>query len=581
MKNTNLRSLRPQGGFVLVLALVILTLLFAAASGLYLNRQMWAFASTKQMDQTVMDVSTRTDAQNWVLQFRNAWQASADGLINLSNSPVPLSGGSLSSISGGGNFQAVSPYPKYPTSLGSLTIPNFFPTNGLSTPAPYVAGEPFWGTRSVIGALGVTFRREMGGGSYTERDERFIVPNLTNNTGSHLRAWFSMDGALPLNMVFRVLPVTSFTLFVAGGQFNPPRVELGAWMNSLATSYTLGPYSVSQIGQGRIYVENSVEASANVSSGFPIVATGGFLPSGFNFNLYFPTLLGGGTQAATWPNGDDAQFRAARYSTFRGFLVTSSDAPARLLRRGVVFNDNRWGAAQVQALATNMVASTSIQITANVDAQTIGISSDLTQFPISQHAAFTNPLYWLWDVPNQELRFAPPAGFLAGFGTPPKSLAITLTGASAPNYSVRVRMANAGVPFTIVVPGNPLVLENGFNQDGTVPAMLVAPRIQFSAVASGPYRIRAAVVTEARVPRYPIVFKGASGNPIPNVELQGPLIIWRQISGIVPGTPVGLTLTPVLNYLDGTWVPPLTPAVVDVRASTEGFKIYELGAVEP
>lgn len=582
-----------RSGFVLVLALIVLTLLFAAASGLYLNRQMWAFASTKQMDQTVMDVSSRADAQNWILQFRDVWQGTGttDGTLNLTTSAVSLSGLSSSSITGGGSFQAVGPYPKYPDTLGTIVLPQRFDTSITSNPARYVSGEPFWGTRGIVGALGVLFRREMGDG-YAERQNRFTAPNLTNGTGSKLRAWYSLDGALPLTMVFRVFPVTAFTLFVGyGSAAAPTLVDINStWLGSDATNYTVGSaptqYQVSSMGSGRIYVEGQLRLQSDIATGFPIVATDGFVPNAYTFTLNFPDAYAGGTGGvtddATWAT--DETFRNNRYSLYRGMMVTSSDAPARLLRRGSVFSDGRWRGSRVVDLAGAMVSSATIAPAVQI----VQISADVTKqgeagrgITCTSSASFSAAdrmliqTYFTWNATASELVFQPPAAYAS-----PESLVVSLIGTGNATYSVRAVVPQLTTPFTLVVPNHPLILQDGFNQGGLLAAMVVSPKVCVAnSGAAGTKYIKGAVITEAYSPESPIYFSGA--NPAPLVELQGPLIIWHRLDADPGIVMVPLKLLPIRNYLSGVWVPPLTPAVADVRASSDGFRIYDIKAVEP
>lgn len=586
--NPCLGRARPQQGFVLVLALVVLTLLFAAASGLYLNRQMWSFASVKQLDRVAMDVSSRADAQNWILQFRNTWQTAGEwgspqnGVLNLTSSPVALSGGSVITVPGGGNFTAVSPYPKYPDILGSLELPYIFSTAQASSPAPYISGEPFWGTRSAVGGLGVIFRREMNDSTYTERKDRFIRPDSTGS-GSRLRAWFSLDGALPLTMVFRVLPVSVFTLFVGqGGEAGASdMVELGSWLVSDTFPYSVGDYSVSEVGVGRVYVEGKAKAVSEISTGFPMVATGGFVESSSGITLNFPIVFGGSSHRAVW--ADDPDFLDRRHSDFRGMLVTSSDSPARLLRRDLAFADGRWHCPDFSRLTTRMQNSgVGVTITAtianyaNLD-KGLSCSSDPSQLSSGDQAAFKNPLYWAWDIPNKELVFTPPAGFIGGFSPSPGSLCVKFVGADKNDYTFRIALPDPGRDFTLLVPENPVVLQDGFNRAGTRAAMVVSPRIYVD--GSSP-EIRGVVITQGTFPNEAILYKGAGAAP--NVLIQGALVLWRRLASVPAGSYVApISLNPVDNYLSGVWIPPLTPAVTDVRASSDGFRVYDIKAVEP
>lgn len=575
----------PESGFVLVLALVVLTLLFAAASGLYLNRQMWAFASTKQLDQTAMDVSTRADAQNWILQFRNEWQQTSDGILRLNTTPVSLASRSAFTNTGGGVFPPLDPYPTYPAIGSFVTMPERFDTSLARNPAPYVSGEPFWGTGSLVGALGVVFKREMDG---AERANRFVVPDLTTGGGSHLRAWYSLDGALPLTTVFRVLPVSVFTLFVGAGpsgaldtiDLSPTVAPTDPGLESVGDPYTYGTaptdYTVDQIGVGRIYVEGKIRSMGNIETGFPVVATEGFVTNGKSFTLYFPQLFGGGTTTATLSS--DADFRNNRYSTYRGMMVTSSDSPTRLLRRGSTFDTTttRWVGSTVTNLATSLGLGVQASITANV------VTKTFTVWPSGYNALTT---HLSWSGTGNELVFRPPSGYFATFATPPQSLAVYFTGTGASSYSLRLALPSPGVPFTVVVPSNPVIIEDGFNAANASTAqaaMLVAPTVylaESSPGAQGAYQFFGTLITEAHDPMAPVLYKGAATPP--QLEVQGSLVVWRRLAAAPTEPTVQARLLPQLNYLTGAWIPPLTPAVVDVRASSEGFRIYDLGAVEP
>lgn len=586
---------KPKG-FVLVLSLVVMTLVFAAASGLYLNRQMWAFSSTKQLDQAIMAVSARADAQNWVIQFRDAWQSNLT--LNLATSPIALSGGStVGLIGGGGGFTAALPYPQYPVSVGTLGLPFKFNTSMDIVPQVYVTGEPYWGLDSYLGAVDVLFRREMNDDDFIVRRDRFTPPSApgpdSSRSGSHLRAWYSLDGALPVSMVFRVVPLSAFTLFVgapmAGVSSDVP--VSSAWLKSGGVGYDHGGYVVSDVGVGRLYVEGVMNAGSLITSGFPIGSTSGFsLTGGGSFELLFPSASGGGSQSASWTT--EQEFRNNRYSIYRGMMVTSSDAPSRLLRHGVAKSGGKWvpiplGTADpnVPGYADRVGAFSAVSITANVVNHVLSATRDPARFT-GNMANFTalssSGGAWTWDVPNSQLIFSPPSSsWLNGFGNL-DSLKVTFrngNGTLNTSYKLRVVCPNPGRPFTLVVPSNPLVLEAGFNYAGTQASMLVAPDVYVddTPTSSGPYVIKGVLLTEAASADLPVYYAGSG--TVPLVSLEGSLVVWRKTNR-VSGALAGFQVTPSLSYLQGTVVPPICPAAVDVRASSPGFKIYDVGAYE-
>jgi hypothetical protein len=236
-----------QGGFTLVLALVVLSVMFAAAAGLSLARQFWGFSASKHLDRVLMEASVAADMSLWFSVFRAQVQDSA--LVGASSYPNVDFGvastqqqAATSMASKGLVWPSKAVSVVYPITANA-TAPLFVPpdaskypefASGVSTwhfdrlfrlepratwlpdskqdlkgtvPYPMGAKDPYFGSYSRIHGMPLLFRREMEDKVYKERMGRFVEGE------TKLRAWYSIDGAGNLGAGIRSLPISQFTLF--------------------------------------------------------------------------------------------------------------------------------------------------------------------------------------------------------------------------------------------------------------------------------------------------------------------------------------------------------------------------------
>jgi len=247
------KGTRPAG-FVLVLALVVLSLMFAAAAGLSLARQFWGFSSSKQVDRVLMEASIAADMALWFTVFRSQVQDAATSATTLTpNTPrggvdfappgvqsaveASLQNAGLSwpsralTVVGSMNSTAselFTPpsgvnYPEFPPGVGTWSFDLFFRLEAApavisggslqdlsgSIPFPMASRDPFFGTYSRVHGMPLLFRREMNDSQYGERVGRY------GEDTTKLRAWYSIDGAGNMGAGLRSFPLSQFTLFSA------------------------------------------------------------------------------------------------------------------------------------------------------------------------------------------------------------------------------------------------------------------------------------------------------------------------------------------------------------------------------
>jgi len=328
-----------QGGFVLVLALVVIGLMFAAAAGLSLARQSWGYSSIKELDRSLMEVSVAADSSLWFSGLRAQIQEKAlfEGLnkgLDLSSSgqriesrmkevttawPSLATAGMQADIGGGTNLSGVftsggGAYPEYPrTEENGETTWNFDPLfrivgESQSLSDPMGVRDPYFGSYSYIQALTVLFRREMDDSLFSVRQNRF------SEAESKLKAWYSVDGAGEVTVGVRSLSISQFTLFSTqpnGGDANlvhtaPLVLSMspsafgfnGATFGGAGALFELSykpkkPDSseeeeevydyhpgTGELGIGRVYIEGSASVRGTIPLGLPMVITGEGLVDG-------------------------------------------------------------------------------------------------------------------------------------------------------------------------------------------------------------------------------------------------------------------------------------------------------------
>ena len=593
-----MKNISQRGGFALVLALVVLTFLFAAVGGLAVSRQMWGFTSTKQLDRSTLDLVTRADSSMWFSDFRTALQQ--DGTLDFAASPVLLDTPAEFDYGVSGHsslFDAVTPYPTYPTTVSSMAIPFLFDTSLTQATGMLGGFDPYWGLRSYVGGFGVQFSREM---SESGRDLR--VGRFDAGT-TRLRAWMSVDGARQLLVGIRIFPVSVFTLFCAAPAAGVDSVVSlsDSWLMSSGLPYSYGGMSTASVGMGRIYVEGMVQPSSALTWGLPAVATEGMVSGGGSLGFVFPDYLGGGT--ASGLSYDSITFLQARYAVCKGMLATGADIPQRLMRPGMVRGgDLRWRARDFSdsaglggALDNAVAAKVRVSVPSGVVSLVAYDASAFNGGVAAERALFLSA--WTVNMTTQEVIYSPPAGFYDGFlglgGKPPLSVSVEVVDAmSQPlaGYKLRLRvpsvvgLSSSAVwqKLTVVSLSCPLVLEGGFNAlGGDAGSMLVSPMVYVSHPAvfspSARYAVNGVVVTEAYSPEEPFLSDGVYTN---TVDLVGSLVVWRRLAA-APGTTLPVSLTPDVSYLSGAKLPVLVPAVSDLRVSNQDMSLYQIRAVEP
>jgi hypothetical protein len=593
MKSPCLRS-----GFVLVVALVFLTLFFAAASGLYLSREMWAFRATKQVDVSLAEMQARADASAWLVQVRSEVQSAPldDGALSFAlpeaSARSQCSFGTLDEGSSPYGFLAVSPYPELPPEADVVSVPLWFDLDQASYEVRQLPLDPYYSVFGSLGYVGALFRRELNESGRALRQGRFAAETTS------VRAWASVDGALPAQLVWRVVPVSVFTLFVGSApQGDLSAVGLGTWLQTSSSPYSSAGYEVASCGVGRIYVEGPAVALAPISLSLPLVATGGIFAdppsggaSGGSYFLSFPDHLGGGYFSASPYTA--AVFRQARLSLYRGLLVGPDDGPARLLRPGMELGaDGVWrplGLAFSGGLIDHYHDVASVVVTADTDTQTLSLAYDAAQFDGGVQAqvdAFLQLVAdggaWSWDV-AEELLFEPPLLFFDQFTKIPFTIAVEFVGGDADTYVLRVDLPSvdaltddpASRKLTLAC-GNTVRLSGGFNGAGSsLAVMLVSPRVHVD-TADPEVTIRGVVLTEAPSVSNPFYIPVGATN-IPTVNLVGSLVLWRRLDSSVPSGECPFNLAPAVDLLTGSVVPPSVPAMTDVRLGARGYRLYRI-----
>jgi hypothetical protein len=596
------RTLRLQRhlserGFAMVAALVVMTVMFIAVGALSDTRQMWGFASTKQLDRSSAESPARADSATWFRSLRRSFLNAPYGLsANLYHSDASVSRltnwvyvEDPPTTNNGEPFPAFLPnYPNWGTNPAfSLFTPRIY-TPGTNDIVTYSKGpyDPYWGFNGYGRAFAVVFQREMPEAVRELRDGRFS-PDTTQ-----LRAWMSMDAGLNTAVTVRHMPMSAFTFFSVPATASPAigPVSIGTnWIIPSTNSYNFGGYSVPQMGVGRIYVDGNVDFGSNAMVlGFPIATTGLFTNT-TNVTFHFPTQLGGGslTTNVTW----DA-FMSDRLSPWGNMLATSMDAPQRLMTR-FAEGASPWRGLSVVSIASQYrVAGAQAQLFVSPGETNTTVSasyvpafySNNVGFGIFTNVTATNSP-WVVDYTNRTVTFRPQAGFLDVFTDPMNAIHFRLGGSNASLYTFIFDVPSVAALSTAperqrltLITGNPVVLEGGFNQALTGwGAMLVAPRIQVRPPAGGASPVIGGfVVTQASDPRFPFVYTDPATPP---VDIVGGLAAYR-VALAPEAQPLGVRLFPDPAYLSGQSVPPQVPAVTDIRLTGEDMRIYTMFATE-
>jgi hypothetical protein len=367
---------RNEKGFALVFALVTMTLIFIAVSGLTQSRQIWGFTATKQLDRTTMALTTRVDSVNWLTFFRYNAQKTPTSFSPSTSTFSPPS--SFIGTTGASLFTPVSPYPQV-TGGANYSLPANFGLVGPSTvgdpSVPIAPFDPYWGCNAALTGFGLTYAREMSSAAYALRAG-------ATGAASNLKSWMSIDGALVQSVGLRYLPISIFTLYSpqpattnalalsTSASANPFSLKINP-LNYSWTSMFSSLYYTPNIGVGRLYIEGPVTINGTFPIGLPTVFTDGFSSSSAGtLALTFPTFLGSGSTNIAVPTTTE-DFLSKRYSYFRGLISCGYDTSQRLLRYSSTANvNNKW----VVPLAPQNYTNSPFQINTG----TAGLVWDLT-----------------------------------------------------------------------------------------------------------------------------------------------------------------------------------------------------------
>jgi hypothetical protein len=614
-KLNNVFLSKPNNGFAMVLALVVMTVMFVVVASLSSTRQMWGFFSTKQLDRANIDFPTKADSENW---FRlNRESLFRNGSVT---APVYLvaagSGGSIASASGDAAstvvffaqdgdepFPAVildgngSPdYPTYGTNVVTFDVPFQFnlganpvlPGRTGANDPPY---DPYWGMMRYGGSYGVMFKREMLESSREIREERF-------NDNTQLRAWMSIDGALRTFIRYRVMPMSAFTYYYAPTYTGLTSVGVTTnHITPLSAAYNYDGYSVSSIGMGRIYVDELVNfqtsgTTNNPVLGFPIVATHGFTNLGTT-TFHTPLVYGVSNGGTIVTNLNTTNFWPHRYAALKGMLLSSDDVSQRLITRFANTAPPFRSRELQQGVMSNYVnnfGSTAVRVRLDTATNTTLLESG---GPQSSLLLSTNAVgMWAVDHTNRLVTLRPSLNYFTNFVVPPSSIFFEFYGPNAASYKLIVNVPSvAALGVTAeqqqlsVISSNTIVIPTtGFNSDNSGNgAMLVSPRIEIDSPTSpvniGGYVITGGSVTQAQGPVLRPFYQYAITNvPDPMHTITGGLAYFGTAPNIVGGT-LAARIVPSVGYLQGTTVPPAVPAVFDYRIAAQDMVIYQMIAV--
>jgi hypothetical protein len=592
---------RPQQGFALVMVLVFMVLVFAAAAALFNTRQMWAFASQKQLDSTLMDIASTSDAKAWNLSLRDAVQAA--GEIDLTQefsigNPSIVSSGSAynQKISGLGDFPPKAAYPAHGLAEDTYPLPVLIPItpfNELES-VRYGSKDHYYGAPSIVWGAGAHFEREMDDTVYDLREGRFSAVT------TKLRAWQSIDGALPSRLVARSMPVSAFTYFVGRSSEAGSTVTVGTSDSEsglnfirLNSSYSMGDFR-GMAGCGRIYVDGALNVNSTQEIfrvGLPLVATDG-LTEGSVLQFAFPRHLGGGASPVLEVSSD---FRRTNHATTRGLYLSNYDTPARFLSPTAVRDGSRWVNGSLLSVIEAIAVVEPEYIVINVNNASVGVQPVEGEIytPFSGFAdAFRV------DTDAKTILVSPFPGFFADGFSP--LMRVKVIGTDAEQYVIRISVPSVAdlfvtgtgnPPFTgykgfTFVSTNPVVLMGGLNGlSRNLPAMIISPevRVERWPTFENNFQVNGVIVTESGSAEAPIRYYGDDSGLVesPSLDIVGSLVVWRHTSVVPGGIPVPLTLQPSLVYLQGSALPIGVPAVTDVQLLTEGFWTFKPSAVTP
>ena len=635
--NRRLSTGGGQGGFAIVLALVVLSVLFAAAGGLALSRQTWGFSSVKQLDKALMESSVMGDSTLWFSKVRQVLENQfsqgqpldfSSYSVQASLSPTPSravsyvaekgkdddsedddsENDSRDSQNDPGTPLFVVPegqsYPEYPSNMGVWELPRFYQLpkgSSQENPFSFSFSDPFYGSSSLVYGFGVLFPREMDDKVNKARVGRF------SKEDTQLRAWYSVDGAGVTMVGMRYMPLSQFTLFSTEDALGRDLELSESFLGNSSEPYSYDfngevAYAANRMGIGRVYVEGKARVVDSLCLGFPLVATGGyFSPQGLPLSgqpLSFRVCYGSSDSTISYSNFSD-------YIKWKGilggFMVVSSDmSPCRLLRSfsesmGVNKYRNKdlasyakdWnGYALRLGIGKNSSGDDVLQILGGLNFS----QSEETQILES----------WLLNNSTKTLRFSPGSASIQPyyegfrFSNAPLVVSVDKTVYDA-GYDVSLNVPsvyalseNSENRRLTVISSGPLRLEGDFNRDepdkrdsGT---MIVAPRL----LVDGGSRISGIFVTETPDPRSP--FLSSVNRNV--VTLRGGLIVWNRVSEFlgwdslsVPVTLVadagyisGVRLPYSSRGIDGSWEGP--PIVVDTRVYQDSLELYKLKAVD-
>lgn len=631
LKNNSRRILntplvKSRGGFAMVLALVVMTIMFVVVGSLSTSRQMWGFFSTKQLDKSNIEFPAKADSENWFRLTRESLLINGEVTLtqHLREAPSagPISvqdGGAASTViyfhqNGEQPFPAliedangIDDYPTYGGNNVSFSVPFTYNlgTNALTT-ARSGAFDPYWGMRRYGGSYAVLFKREMPESIRQIRADRF-------STATQLRAWMSIDAGLITRLRYRIMPMSAFTLYVTGTSAAPITARITTnFVSPLNLPYdysgdgdSQGRYQVNSVGMGRIYVDGRLNFATSGTTnspviGFPIVATHGFTNLGTS-TFHIPAAYGtaGNSPTTIVTNLNQTNYWTHRYAELKGMLLTSSEAPQKLITR---FANN---AAPFQSKNfTNGILSaySSAQLTAvrvRLDTDSTNnplqfVSADPLRFNSSQSSLLlsTNtPGMWSVDHASREVTLRPSANYFTNFTLPPSSIYFEFTGANAGLYKLRVDVpslaalgtTDAQRRLSVVTPSTMVISQSGFNADNSGNgAMLLSPRIEID-TTNASLNIGAYVVTRGNAlstltPR-PLFTFNPTNTPTTFVPtITGGLSYTATTGGNILGS-LNVRVLPSIGYLQGTTVPDAVPTVFDYRIARQDLEVYSMDAV--
>lgn len=606
------QQLRRGGGFAMVLALVVMTVMFVVVGSLSTTRQMWGFFSTKQLDKSNLEFPARADSENWFRLTRESL------LINgVVNAPQHLgaapSDGSIDSAAGNTAstviyfhqdgqepFPAVildgalEDYPSYGDNSVSFGLPISYEigTNPVTSEAvgPY---DPYWGMTRYGGSYAVLFKREMPEDIRQIRVDRF-------NNQTQLRAWMSIDAGLITRLRYRTMPMSAFTYYfvTTDGATNNPVAITTNFISPLNVPYNHNGYEVNSVGMGRIYVDgvinfNTSGITNNPVLGFPVVATRGVRNLGTT-TLHIPSFYdvdGGGTIVT---NLNATNYWVNRYLALKGMILTSAESPQKLITRFAnnvpPFNSKAFAAGILSEY--NSTSQTAVRVTLDTSTNTNvlafgGANTNLfvsTAGQIQSLLSTNNPGMWSVDHSNRVVTLRPSLNYFTNFVLPPTSIHFSFNGTNADLYKLRLDVpslnalgvTDAQRRLSIVTSNTVVVGAGGFNSDNSGQgAMILSPRIEIDSsntVNLGAYIVTRGVVGNALRPLYPM-----DTNTPTNVihRITGGLSYTANTSFIPPRT-LGVQIVPSVGYLQGTIVPPAVPAVFDYRIAGQDLEVYQM-----